>query len=89
MLPHTSDKQEGAVVADAPPGHDAKCVQTLVVLVQLPKGQRGLALPKVHLGPLGLLEQDVCEDMGLTYGPAMPEALLPSPPALTLPWPIC
>lgn len=35
----TSDKQEGAVVADSASGHDSQGVQALVVLVQVAEGQ--------------------------------------------------
>ena len=55
----TSDKQEGAVVVDPSPGHDPQGVETLVVLVEVAEGQRGLASPEEHLCPLGLLQQHI------------------------------
>lgn len=55
----TSDKQVGAVVADPSPGHNPQGVETLVVLVEVTEGQQGLAVPKEHLYPLGLLQQHV------------------------------
>lgn len=55
----TSDEQVGAVVTDAASGHDPQGVQAFVVLVQVAEGQGGLALPKEHLGPLGLFQEHV------------------------------
>lgn len=49
------------MVGDPPPGHDPQGVEPLVVLVEVAEGQRGLAFPEEHLGPLGLLQQHVCK----------------------------
>lgn len=59
LQPRTSDKHEGAVLADAPSGHNPQGVQALVVLVQVAEGQGGLAFSEEHLGPLGLLQQHI------------------------------
>ena len=72
--PRTSDKQEGAVVGDPPPGHDPQGVEPLIILVEVAEGERGLAFSEEHLGPLGLFQQHVCKtgkETGLrdTQGP--------------------
>lgn len=59
LRPRTSDKHEGAVLADAPSGHNPQGVEALVVLVQVAEGQGGLAFSEEHLGPLGLLHQHI------------------------------
>lgn len=56
----TSDKDVGGVGLVPRLGGDAQGVETLVLLVEVVEGQRGLVSAPVHLVPFGRRQQRVC-----------------------------
>lgn len=56
----TSDKDVGGVGLVPGLGGDAQGVETLVLLVEVGEGQRGLVSAPVHLVPFGRRQQHVC-----------------------------
>lgn len=60
----TSDKYVGRVGLVPGLGGDAQGVETLILLVEMGEGQRGLVSTPVHLVPFGRREQHVCSANG-------------------------
>lgn len=58
-MPPTSDKDVSRICLIFSLGGNAQGVETLVLLVQVCQGQRGLVSTPVHLTPLGGLQKNI------------------------------